>query len=158
MPCCPISEESRAASSPWGRAIVPMEMISVLVHKLGPSWPVRTPSLGLFLDLEIRLVNGPVFVDHDYRIERELADAEAAHDPARIAALHDGLHAIDGYSAHADHNGLLAWLKMAQERGNPRQLFLVHGEMEGATAVAEAARQQGIPEVHIPARGEAFTL
>jgi metallo-beta-lactamase family protein len=65
---------------------------------------------------------------------------------------------INGYSAHADHNGLLDWLKMAQERGNPRQLFLVHGEMEGATAIAEAARQQGIPEVHIPARGQAFDL
>lgn len=65
---------------------------------------------------------------------------------------------INGYSAHADHNGLLDWLKMAQERGHPRQLFLVHGEMEGATAVAEAARQQGIPEVHIPARGQAFDL
>lgn len=65
---------------------------------------------------------------------------------------------INGYSAHADHNGLLDWLKMAQERGNPRQLFLVHGEMEGATAVAEAARQQGIPEVLIPARGETFEL
>lgn len=65
---------------------------------------------------------------------------------------------INGYSAHADHNGLLDWLKMAQERGDPRQLFLVHGEMEGATAIAEATRQQGIPEVHIPARGEVFTL
>ncbi|MBE7473604.1 MAG: MBL fold metallo-hydrolase [Anaerolineales bacterium] len=65
---------------------------------------------------------------------------------------------INGYSAHADHNGLLAWLKMAQERGHPRQLFLVHGEMEGATTLAEAARQQGIPEVHIPARGQTFAL
>lgn len=65
---------------------------------------------------------------------------------------------INGYSAHADHNGLLAWLKLAQERGNPRQLFLVHGEMEAATILAEAARQQGIPEIHIPARGQSFEL
>jgi hypothetical protein len=49
-----------------------MEMISVLAHKTGPGWPVRTPSLGLFLDLEVRLVAGPVFVDHDYVLEREL--------------------------------------------------------------------------------------
>jgi hypothetical protein len=60
------------AASPWGGAIVPMEMISVLAHRTGPSWPVRTPSLGLFLDLEIRLVDGPVLVDHDYVLEREL--------------------------------------------------------------------------------------
>ncbi len=65
---------------------------------------------------------------------------------------------INGYSAHADHTGLLNWLKMAQDRGNPRQLFLVHGEMEGASALAAAVRQQGLPEVFIPARGQAFAL
>jgi hypothetical protein len=59
-------------SSPWGEAVVPMEMISVLAHKAPPPWPVRQPSLGLFLDLEIRLVDGPVFVDREYRIEHEL--------------------------------------------------------------------------------------
>ena len=61
-----------AASSPWGRAIVPMEMLSVLAHKAGVGWPVRTPSLGLFLDLEVRMIHGPVFVDQDYRVSHEL--------------------------------------------------------------------------------------
>lgn len=61
-----------AATSPWGRAVVPMEMISVLAQKSGAGWPVRTPSLGLFLDLEIRLLAGPVFVDQPYRVEREI--------------------------------------------------------------------------------------
>jgi metallo-beta-lactamase family protein len=65
---------------------------------------------------------------------------------------------INGYSAHADHEGLLHWLQMAQERGNPRQVFLVHGEMEGATALAEAVRQQGLSQVYIPARGQSFDL
>lgn len=58
--------------SPWGRPIVPFEMISVLAHKRGARWPVRTPSLGLFLDLEIRLLEGPVFVGQDYRLSREI--------------------------------------------------------------------------------------
>jgi len=61
-----------AASSPWGRAVVPFEMISVLAHKRGAAWPVRTPVLGLFLDLEIRMVQGPVFVDQDYAVAHEL--------------------------------------------------------------------------------------
>jgi hypothetical protein len=61
-----------ASTSPWGRAIVPMEMISVLAMKNGNPVPVRTPSLGLFLDLEIRLVAGPVFVDEPYTIAREV--------------------------------------------------------------------------------------
>jgi hypothetical protein len=60
------------ASSPWGRAIVPIEMISVLANKSGARWPVREPALGLFLDLEIRLLDGPVFVDEDYALAREL--------------------------------------------------------------------------------------
>ena len=33
---------------------------------------VRSPALGLFLDLEIRLLHGPVFVDQDYTIAREI--------------------------------------------------------------------------------------
>ena len=61
-----------AAESPWGRAIVPMEMLSVLAHKSGPAWPVRTPSLGLFLDLEVRVIDGPVFVDQEYTVTHEL--------------------------------------------------------------------------------------
>jgi len=61
-----------AASSPWGREVVPMEMISVLANKSGRGFPVRGPALGLFLDLEIRLVDGPVFVEQDYRIKREI--------------------------------------------------------------------------------------
>lgn len=68
------------------------------------------------------------------------------------------VHKIDGYSAHADHNGLLNWLKAAQERGNPQHLFLVHGEPENSNALAEAARQQGVPNVSVPARGQSFVL
>jgi hypothetical protein len=59
-------------SSPWGRAIVPIEMISVLANKSGRGFPVRSPAFGLFLDLEIRLLDGPVFVDQPYRVEREI--------------------------------------------------------------------------------------
>jgi metallo-beta-lactamase family protein len=65
---------------------------------------------------------------------------------------------IDGYSAHADRNGLLNWLKAAQERSNLQKLFLVHGETECSIALAEAAREQGVPEVYVPERGQAFDL
>ena len=61
-----------AASSPWGRPIVPFEMLSVLTNKSGRGFPVRGPSLGLFLDLEVRLLEGPVFVDEPYEIHREV--------------------------------------------------------------------------------------
>ena len=44
----------------------------MLSAKAGAAWPVRGPALGLFLDLEIRLVEGPVFVGQTYRVEPEV--------------------------------------------------------------------------------------
>jgi hypothetical protein len=67
-----------AKSSPWERPIVPMEMISVLAAKSGADFPVRTPSLGLYLDLEIRLYAGPVFVDQEYEIDRTIVGLGAS--------------------------------------------------------------------------------
>lgn len=63
-----------ASASPWGRAIVPTEMVSVLGNYTGGmvKWPVKRPSIGLFADLEIRMVNGPLFVGETYRLKREV--------------------------------------------------------------------------------------
>lgn len=60
--------------NPWGRPIVPTEMISVLaMATFGQSGLTKAePSIGLFLDLEIRLLNGPIFVDEPYLLEREV--------------------------------------------------------------------------------------
>ena len=33
---------------------------------------MRTPSLGLFLDLEVRIVDGPVFVGQEYDVDHEI--------------------------------------------------------------------------------------
>ena len=58
--------------SPWGRPIVPTEMISVIAHQSSTHFPVRGPAIGLFIDLEVRYVDGPVFVDQPYRVEHTL--------------------------------------------------------------------------------------
>ena len=59
--------------SPWGRPILPREMISVL---LGSSRSTglrgRGPAVGLFAGQEIRLIRGPLFVDCAYDLEREV--------------------------------------------------------------------------------------
>lgn len=63
------------ASSPWGRPIMPFEMISVLMQYRfppGSDFPSRGPTVDLFADQEIRLVDGPVFVDQDYELQREV--------------------------------------------------------------------------------------
>ncbi|MEM7343531.1 MAG: MBL fold metallo-hydrolase [Chloroflexota bacterium] len=65
---------------------------------------------------------------------------------------------INGYSAHADHDGLLDWLGMAQDQGDPQKLFLVHGELESAEILAKDAKAQGIPQAYTPGRGQSFDL
>jgi len=94
--------------NPWGRPIVPKEMLSVLTNKVGHEFPVRGPALGLFLDLEVRCLGTPIFVDSDYLVSREvvglsqsrrvesywirttLTDA-ATGDPAASILLHSGV-------------------------------------------------------------------
>lgn len=57
--------------SPWGRAVVPTEMLSVLAHKGGVHLPVRGPSVGLFVDLEVQR-HAPVFVGEQYTVTHEV--------------------------------------------------------------------------------------
>jgi len=60
--------------SPWGKPIIPLEMVSVLsmytFHQAG--FVVKQPSIGLFADLEIRMIKGPLFVGETYKIRREI--------------------------------------------------------------------------------------
>jgi len=61
--------------SPWGRAIIPLEMVSVLAEYSSAKarFPVKGPAVGLFADQEIRMIDGPLFVGEDYLIRREIA-------------------------------------------------------------------------------------
>ena len=62
------------AQSPWGRAIIPIEMISVLLGSTSAQARLRgrTPAVGLFAGQEIRLLQGPLFVYQPYALEREI--------------------------------------------------------------------------------------
>ena len=66
---------SRADASPWGRPIIPMEMVSVLAEYSNrqAQFPVKGPAVGLFADQEIRMIDGPLFVGEEYLIRREIA-------------------------------------------------------------------------------------
>ena len=70
----PYYDPETASDSPWGRAIIPLEMISVLAEYTShqAAWPVNGPAIGLYADLEIKLVRGPLFVGQEYQIEREV--------------------------------------------------------------------------------------
>jgi len=63
---------------------------------------------------------------------------------------------IDGYSAHADEEELLAFIGAIPLK--PRQVFIVHGEPDAAATLATALRGLGIQKVTIPERGQTFEL
>jgi acyl dehydratase len=62
------------AENPWGRPIIPLEMLSVLFQyrSRDDRLPIRGPAVGLFADQEIRVSRGPLFVGEDYQTEREV--------------------------------------------------------------------------------------
>jgi hypothetical protein len=70
----PYYRASEDGSSPWDRAIVPMEMISVLTQYTSDAsgYKSRGPAVGLFAGQEIRFIKGPIFVNHPYTLEREI--------------------------------------------------------------------------------------
>ena len=60
--------------NPWGRPIIPLEMVCVLCQfsSRKKGWNVREPNIGLFANLEIGMVKGPLFVGDQFRLEREV--------------------------------------------------------------------------------------
>ena len=62
------------SDNPWGRPIIPIEMLSVLFQYRSKEdrLPMRGPAVGLFADQEIRLARGPLFVGEEYQTEREV--------------------------------------------------------------------------------------
>ncbi len=110
-----------SGDNPWGRPILPFEMVSVLAQKSGSDLPVRGPAVGLFIDLEVRLLDGPLFVGQSYRVLREvvglgqsrrtesswvrttLTDADTDR-PAASVLLHSGMfkESYAGYPTDRD--------------------------------------------------------
>jgi len=64
----------------------------------------------------------------------------------------------EGYSAHADRKELLTWAARMQDQGKVKRVFVVHGEEESALALADGLREQGVPQVDVPERGQIFEL
>jgi metallo-beta-lactamase family protein len=68
------------------------------------------------------------------------------------------IHKLDGYSGHADRNGLLTWLDKAQETKIPEYVFLVHGEPDNSFPLAKSIKERDIPHVEVPKRGQIFEV
>ncbi len=89
----------QSGDNPWGRPIIPFEMYSVLAHKAGPAHAVRGPAKGLFVDLEVRAVDGPLFVDEPYLVDKTVVCVgqsrriESYWTESRIVEASTGRHA-----------------------------------------------------------------
>ena len=65
---------SDASASPWGKPAIPFEMVSVIGNYSSKvaKFPVKSPVIGLFADLEIRMIEGPLLVGKEYTARREV--------------------------------------------------------------------------------------
>jgi len=64
------------SDNPWGKPVIPLEMISVLTQYTSGNSGFRSrgPAVGLFAGQEIKLIKGPLFVNHEYQLEREIIE------------------------------------------------------------------------------------
>lgn len=81
-------------------------------------------------------------------------------DPIRIFGewypVKARIETIDGFSAHADCAGLLAWFESLG--GRPRHTWVVHGEEETALSFGETLRARFDATVDVPRLGDSFPL
>lgn len=66
------------------------------------------------------------------------------------------IETIDGFSAHADSEELIRWMRGFE--GQPKKVFIVHGEPEGARALSGKIAREFAWETHIPTYCEEFSL
>lgn len=68
--------------SPWGRPVIPFEMISVLLraHSANFPFPPGYPLTQMFAAQEIRLIDGPLFVGNYYEIEHSVVGLAETRD------------------------------------------------------------------------------
>jgi metallo-beta-lactamase family protein len=62
------------------------------------------------------------------------------------------IRSIQGYSAHADRNELLAYVRLLMDDQRLKQVFSVHGDLEACQALTEGIRALGMDNVLIPQR------
>ncbi|NPV08672.1 MAG: MBL fold metallo-hydrolase [Anaerolineae bacterium] len=89
------------------------------------------------------------------RIQDGASEARIFDDVYPVRAR---VESVQGYSAHADHDGLVAHAERAARSGRLRGIFLVHGEDDASLALSEALKQRGLPGVTVPKPSEEVTL
>jgi len=65
---------------------------------------------------------------------------------------------LNGFSAHADRDELLAYAEATRDRGSLRSVVLVHGEPEAQRSLKEALEARSFPSVVLARRGAPLRL
>jgi metallo-beta-lactamase family protein len=65
---------------------------------------------------------------------------------------------LDGFSAHADRDGLVAFAEGVRRKGPLRRVVLVHGEPQAQNALIQELTTRGFPNVSAPAAGDRIRL
>jgi metallo-beta-lactamase family protein len=61
---------------------------------------------------------------------------------------------LNGFSAHADREDLIAFAEAVRDHGSLREVFLVHGELPALETLRTGLGDRGFPNVRTPAPGE----
>ena len=62
------------------------------------------------------------------------------------------VESIDAYSAHADSDELLSYVRHVRDNGRLKRVFVVHGNPEASQALATGIRSLGVENVLVPER------
>ena len=103
-----LAQHQDGAATPWGGPVLPLEMFSVWTNAWSKDagFTARQPSMGLFIDLEVKLLAGPVLVGRRYGLTRELLALGAS---ARTESFWTRTTLWDGATAVAEvllHQGV----------------------------------------------------
>jgi len=72
--------------------------------------------------------------------------------------LHAEVVVLEGFSAHADQAGLVAFAEAVRTRGRLRQILLVHGEPPAQVTLCTELGRRGFGAVSAPAQGEQVAI
>jgi metallo-beta-lactamase family protein len=70
-----------------------------------------------------------------------------------LVPLRAEVKVLNGFSAHADQNDLLAFCKDTKEKGNLEQVVLVHGDPVPMRVLSDMLGDRGFSKVHSPDPG-----
>jgi metallo-beta-lactamase family protein len=87
---------------------------------------------------------------------RILEGAESVKIMGEEIPIRCKVKSISGYSAHADQDGLLKWLKPMRQ--SLKKIFIVQGEEEQMIPLSQKIRDEIAVETHIPSLGESVEL